>query len=76
MLHFDNCRVFGKKFVNKYCSICIGSTLVYIDYAANAMYWIERMNQVLWCTANDIYGNKYKVYHNKQRNLACAIPEE
>lgn len=74
MLHFDNCRTFGNKFGKPTDIQCFGS-LIYIDWTYNAMYWIDRLEEELFCTATDRDGNKYKIYRNINKNLAAAIME-
>ena len=75
MLHFDNCRVFGKHYNGNPKDLCINGTLINIDYTANWKYWVDRLGEKLFCTATDTTGKKYTVYTNKERNLATAIPE-
>lgn len=76
MLHFDNCRTLGKHYNGLPKDLIINGTLINIDYTADWKYWIERMNEKLFCTATDAAGKNYSVYTNKERGLATAIPEQ
>ena len=73
MLHFDNCRTFGSKF-NKPTDILINSLIVWIDYACNAYYWVDRLGEKQIGTATDRDGNRYNIFRNEERELMVAIP--
>lgn len=76
MLHFDNCKTLGKHYNGKPKDIIIGGTIINIDYTYDYMYWINRFEKKLFCMATDTTGIRYKIYTNRERNLATAIPEQ
>lgn len=79
MLHFENCRTFNNRYnyQNKTflpSDILIGTSIVNIDYTYNALYWIDRLNEVQFATATDKDGKTYNIYHNAEKNYITAIP--
>ena len=76
MKHFENCRTFGNNYEKQPKDIVIAGIIINIDYAANALYWIDRLNERLTYTATDRNGRNYHIYTNPERNLATAIPVE
>ena len=75
MQHFENCRTLGTVFNGKPRNIITGSSIIFIDYAANWEYWTDRLNEQPTATATDRDGVKYTIYTNPARGLATAIPE-
>jgi hypothetical protein len=54
-----------------------GASLVHIDKAKDALYWCKRHGMTFVETiAADDTGDKFDIYTNQERGLACAIPVE